>query len=107
MKSLMLFLIVSVATFMQITENTLRDYDNSVEKEIVTMNDIINAISVDIPETPCSDSNLCSCVAAGNCKWDPTANGCYIIFCDGHVESDPDNSKASSVTVITVPCEAG
>lgn len=45
------------------------------------------------------------CVASGNCKWDPTASGCYIIFCDGTVVEDPTDAKAANVTKVTQPCE--
>jgi hypothetical protein len=87
-------------------------YDASSEKEVITMEIMEEAIPLDLPEAPCSDtamnsSDLCSCVAAGNCKWDPSANGCYIIFCDGHVIDQPGWYKAANDTTVTQPCQAG
>jgi len=99
-----------VSAYIPITNNNT--YGASSEKEIITMEIMEEAIPVDLPEAPCSDtamnnSDLCSCVAAGNCRWDPAATGCRIIFCDGHVEYHPIDHKAENVTAITYPCEAG
>ena len=96
-----------VSAYIPITNNNT--YSASSEKEIIIMEE---AIPVDLPVAACSDaamnnSDLCSYVAAGNCRWDPAATGFRIIFCDEHVEYHPIDHKAENVTVITYPCEAG
>ena len=109
MKSLILYLSLFVVAFIPLNETS--DFDASEVEQIVTIDDMNKAISADIAVTPCSGSvnnasDLCSCIAAGNCQCDPTASGCYIIFCDGTVKEDPSNAKAANVTKITQPCEA-
>lgn len=111
MKSLILFLVISVAAFISMNEDTNRDYDASVETEIITMNNIENAVSDVLPVEPCSESATnssepCTCIAAGGCKAKLAAT-CTIVFCDGHVYENDNNRTVDDDKIFTVqqPCE--